>query len=186
MRYWPTAIMLVTLAGCGSTTLSTTATVPASSTPPASPTATQTPARCTEHGGLPDPACTPGALNLSVTQASIRSTICKRGWTATVRPPASYTEPLKIRQITQYGYADTRVADYEEDHYLPLELGGNPTSPLNLWPEPRTGSNGSPAKDRVENAARAAVCSGRMTLAAAQHQMLTDWETFGRQLGVAG
>ena len=34
-------------------------------------------------------------------------------------------------------YADTNpISDYEEDHLIPLELGGSPTSPLNLWPEP--------------------------------------------------
>ncbi|MGW4529241.1 hypothetical protein [Amycolatopsis sp. NPDC004378] len=41
---------------------------------------------------LPDPACTPGALNPDVTQASIGSTICVSGWTATIRPrPATPT-----------------------------------------------------------------------------------------------
>jgi hypothetical protein len=186
------AVAAIALAGCSSTPSSLTAPgTPSSSSSSAStpsssstPSSTATPGHCTEHNGLPDPACTPGALNQSVTQASIGSTICKRGWTATVRPPTSYTEPLKIRQIAQYGYADTRVSDYEEDHFLPLELGGSPTSPLNLWPEPHAGGTiGSAAKDRVENAARAAVCAGRVTLATAQHQMLTDWETFGRSLG---
>jgi hypothetical protein len=38
---------------------------------------------------LPDPACTPGALNPDVTQASIGSTICVSGWTATIRPPTA-------------------------------------------------------------------------------------------------
>ena len=35
------------------------------------------------------PALTPGALNPDVTPATIRRTICSRGWTKTVRPPTS-------------------------------------------------------------------------------------------------
>ena len=38
---------------------------------------------------------TPGVLNPAVTQPTIRATICKRGWTRTVRPPVSYTNALK-------------------------------------------------------------------------------------------
>lgn len=195
----------IALAACSSSTTSTSSTAPPSmstpsSAPPPPPTSTPTPAsvpvtptlpapapprHCRERHGLPDRTCTPGAINLSVTQASLASTICKAGWTATVRPPSSYTEPLKIRQITQYGYADTSLADYEEDHLVPLELGGSPASPANLWPEPHAGTYGSRAKDTVENAARAAVCNGRQTLAAMQHAMETNWETLARKLGVA-
>lgn len=67
---------------------------------------------------LPDPALTPGRLAASVTQANIHRTICVRGWTRTVRPPEWYTEKLKRRQIREYGYADRRLGDYEEDHLL--------------------------------------------------------------------
>src|SRR5581483_9064980 len=48
-------------------------------------------------------ARTPGALNPAVTQATIGATICRRGWTATVRPPGSYTNALKVQQMTAYG-----------------------------------------------------------------------------------
>lgn len=86
---------------------------------------------------LPDPFCQPGATYSVVTQSTINSTICVSGWTSTVRPPTSYTNPLKVTQIAQYGYSDTSTADYEEDHLIPLELGGSPTSALNLWPRLR-------------------------------------------------
>ena len=52
---------------------------------------------------LASPTLTPGALNPDVTQATIRSTICVRGWTTTVRPPSSYTSALKIEQLPRYG-----------------------------------------------------------------------------------
>lgn len=129
---------------------------------------------------LPDPACTPGATNPDVTQSSIDDTICRSGWTATVRPPESYTEPLKFRQMAAYGDAGS-ASGYEEDHLIPLELGGSPSSPLNLWPEPGASPN---PKDSVENAANRAVCDGKLSLAAAQSAIAADWITFGRQLGV--
>ena len=128
---------------------------------------------------LPDPACTPGATNPQVTQANIGQTICSYGWTRTVRPPESYTEPLKREQMSEYG--DTRpISDYEADHLIALELGGAPSDPHNLWPEPGSSPN---QKDDVESAANRAVCDGTMPLASAQHQIATDWVAFGRSLG---
>lgn len=133
---------------------------------------------------LPDPACTPGALNPDVTQATIGSTICVSGWTATIRPSTSYTNALKRQGIIDYGYTDTSLSDYEEDHFLPLELGGAPKDPANLWPEPHAGSENSYSKDSVENAVKKAVCAGRATLGDAQRAMLTDWTTAESVLGI--
>ncbi|WP_410675431.1 hypothetical protein [Amycolatopsis sp. cmx-4-68] len=133
---------------------------------------------------LPDPACTPGALNPDVTQSSIGSTICVSGWTATVRPPTSYTNALKRQGILDYSYTDTSMSDYEEDHFLPLELGGAPKDPRNLWPEPHAGSKNAYSKDAVENAVKKAVCAGQVTLTAAQNAMLTDWTTAKSVLGI--
>ena len=129
---------------------------------------------------LPDPGCTPGATNPQVTQANIATTICARGWTSTVRPPESYTESLKRAQMAEYGETQpTRT--YEEDHLIPLELGGAPSDPHNLWPQP--GSSPNP-KDDVEYAANRAVCGGTLTPADAQHQIATDWVALGRSLRV--
>jgi hypothetical protein len=115
---------------------------------------------------------TPGATNPDVTQSTIQATICVSGWTATVRPPTSYTNKLKILQIRQYGFTDTNPASYEEDHLLPLELGGAPRDPRNLWPEAYPGAHD---KDRAENSLHRQVCAGTVTLAHAQRQILTDW-----------
>jgi hypothetical protein len=138
---------------------------------------------------LPDPSCQPGATYSAVTQSTIGSTICVSGWTSTVRPPSSYTTALKITQIAQYGYSDTSTADYEEDHLIPLELGGNPTSVLNLWPEPRYDTGGttltSSSKDSVENKLKKAVCAGTVTLAAARSAIATNWMTALANLGLS-
>jgi len=112
------------------------------------------------------------ALNPSVTQATIGSTICVSGWTATIRPPSSYTSALKVQQIASEHLADTNPADYEEDHRVPLELGGAPSDPFNLSPELHPGSL---AKDSAENAAKVDVCAGRATLQAEQVAFVTAW-----------
>src|SRR3954469_13262589 len=51
---------------------------------------------------LADPVRTPGVLNPDVTQATIGSTICRHGWTRTIRPPVEYTDDLKHRQMRAY------------------------------------------------------------------------------------
>lgn len=128
---------------------------------------------------LPNRVQTPGDVNPKVTQSNVHSTICVPGWTATVRPPLSYTEPLKIRQLHS-GYAwrgDTRLADYEEDHLIPLELGGAPTSVKNLWPEPHLG--GAYVKDVLENVLKRDVCrvTNPLPLAVAQRAIADNWES---------
>ena len=87
---------------------------------------------------LPDPDRTPGTVNPAVTQDNIDATICVRGWAKSVRPPERYTETLKRKQIEEYGYTNHYLSSYEEDHLVPLELGGSPTNPRNLWPEPHS------------------------------------------------
>ena len=112
------------------------------------------------------PALTPGALNPDVTQASIRQTICSRGWTRTVRPPTSYTSALKLVQIREYGFTGG-PADYQEDHFISLELGGAPTDRKNLWPERRPRAD---HVDTLENDLNAKVCSGEISLAEGQRR----------------
>jgi hypothetical protein len=134
--------------------------------------------------GEPDPVLTPGTLNAAVTQGNIHATICVSGWTATIRPPTSYTNALKKTQIAQYGYTDTSLASYEEDHLISLELGGNPTDPKNLWPEPYTitladgRSTGAHVKDAFETKLKTQVCNGSLTLTEAQAEIGDHWVHF--------
>jgi hypothetical protein len=124
--------------------------------------------RCGSGGAtsavLASPTLTPGSLNPDVTQATLGSTVCRRGWTSTVRPPSSYTSALKVSQMRAYGESGP-PSGYQEDHLISLELGGNPTDSANLWPEPypRAGE-----VDQIENQLNAKVCSGALTLADAQ------------------
>jgi hypothetical protein len=109
---------------------------------------------------------TPGVLNPAVTPATVGSTICTHGWTSTVRPPTTYTSALKVRQMSEYGEAGSPGA-YQEDHLISLELGGDPTDPRNLWPEPYPRAA---QVDRIENELNAQVCSGGLSLADAQRR----------------
>jgi hypothetical protein len=121
---------------------------------------------------LPDPACTPGAINPQVTQANIQDTICKSGWTKTVRPPTSVTNKIKRQSDQAYGLATGTQG--ELDHEVSLELGGAPSDPRNLWVEPGKIPN---PKDAVENKLNQAVCSGLIPLATAQEAIATSWVT---------
>lgn len=114
-------------------------------------------------------------MNPAVTQATIRSTICQAGWTATIRPPASYTNSLKRQDLTAAGLSLGQSSLYELDHRVPLEVGGAPRDTPNLWIQPWAGTQGARAKDTLENRVRADVCSGRLTLAQGQAVFLGDW-----------
>jgi hypothetical protein len=132
---------------------------------------------------LPDPHCTPGATNPRVTQADLASTVCKSGYTATIRPPASITGSEKRASEKAYGFTG-KASTTEYDHLISLELGGDPNSPLNLWPEPnkaRAAGTTNP-KDAVENTLKGLVCDAvhgkpYLPLAKAQYLIATNWMT---------
>jgi len=136
-----------------------------------------TSSECHSVNGLPDPICTPGVADPHVTQENIQTTICLNGYTTKVRPSSRYTDALKQQQIKEYGYTDSRLADYEEDHLIPLELGGHPTDPKNLWPEPLNGVYPATQKDAVENSLHAKVCAGLMALDASRAAIAKNWES---------
>ena len=174
-------LLTLALASCGS--------IQASSTGPTGSLASSTgsltnisPTSCHTRGtglyALPDPQCTPGATNPNVTQANIQSTICKSGWTSTVRPPESVTEHEKYLSMAQYGYPSSMAGQLEYDHLIPLELGGATNSYLNLWPEidyPHAQGFDHNPKDELEYRMRQAVCSGKISLAEARQEIATNW-----------
>lgn len=125
----------------------------------------------------PDPHCTPGALNPAVTPATIGQTICRSGWTKTVRPPESITDREKEASIAAYGDSGS-TGDYEYDHFVPLELGGAVNDARNLWPEPGASPN---PKDAVEDELRREVCDGQMTLTKAQRAIAANWVALARK-----
>jgi hypothetical protein len=155
-------------------------------------------AECVPSGELPDRRCTPGAMDRRVTQASLATTACRPGWSASVRPPTSYTDPIKRAMlgtevvtlqlkgsggrpvdvtVRPYGpYAGGDPSDYELDHLVPIAgMGGDPWAIENLWLEAEPG--GRNEKDGMESRLRAAVCSGQVSLDDARQAFATDWRT---------
>ena len=118
---------------------------------------------------------TPGATNQDVTQGTIHSTICITGWTKTIRPPVDYTNRLKREQMAAWQLPGT-PADYQEDHLISLGIGGNPTDPRNLWPEPLPHAE---EVDTLERDLRLQVCDGKITLADAQRRIAEVKHTSG-------
>ncbi|MDA8197787.1 MAG: hypothetical protein M0019_11350 [Actinomycetota bacterium] len=146
---------------------------------------------CSAVGGdtpkaLPDRACTPGAIDVNISQANLSSTICSYGYTESLRPPYFLTEPVKYSLMKSYGYEGLELHSFELDHLIPLELGGASTY-QNLWPElnnyPAPGYLNS--KDIVENRLHLAVCDGVVSLAAAQSAIARDWITALQILGLS-
>jgi hypothetical protein len=123
---------------------------------------------------VPDPARTPGALNPDITAETFHQKICVEG-ASQYRPSASYTTGLKKLQLRDNGYRDRDPTEYEEDHLIPLSLGGHPRSPKNLWPQPWQGRWGAHEKDRLEVALYKAACRGEITLGEAQAAFTPDW-----------
>ncbi|MEV5841204.1 hypothetical protein AB0M32_04460 [Streptomyces sp. NPDC051985] len=136
-----------------------------------------------EHGEpLEDPKCTPGAISPAVTQANLNSTICRKGgYTSGVRPSTYVTGKEKKLNAVSYGYTGS-ASEAEYDHLISLQLGGDPNDYRNLWVEPadpghRSSQGVNNKKDPVETELHTAVCAGRVTLAAAQQAIVTDWTT---------
>lgn len=125
-------------------------------------------------GTLPD---YPGAINHTLTDPT--TTICNKNWsTSSIRPPTSYTNPLKAKRLAEFNakYGTTyKMADGELDHIISIELLGDPTDPNNLDFEPYNIPMGAHQKDSLENDLHRRVCNGSITVAEAQKEIRTDW-----------
>jgi hypothetical protein len=125
-------------------------------------------------GAISDLSTTPGAIDPTVTQSNIRQTICVPGYSRTVRPPSWYTSRLKHRQLAVEGIYG-RMHDFEEDHLIPLSVGGAPRDVRNLWPEPRFGFWNAEKKDQLEEVMHRMVCRREIPLVKAQDAFRRNW-----------
>lgn len=156
-------VLALTLAGCG---VSTSGSTSQSATNHQFGVQTKT-SGCVASGGLPDSACTPGALIDTAT----KDQICVSGYARTVR---NVPESEKIQAYQEYGIASHTTGEYEVDHLVSLELGGS-NDIANLWPELASPTPGFHQKDQVENYLHDQVCSGAISLHDAQIQIATNW-----------
>lgn len=137
------------------------------------PDSTPAPGTCHAQNGLPDPACTPGAV-----MTRDLHVIC--GTSTSGR--RNVTEGQKRRVRIAYGASQhPPVGSFEIDHLVSLELGGS-NSVLNLWPEPAAPKPGFHEKDQVENELHREVCAGTLSLDSAVHVIATNWLAVYRRL----
>jgi hypothetical protein len=122
---------------------------------------------------LPDPVCTPGATNPQVSAETLYSTVCQKGYSASIRPPRDITDAEKRANAAAYGY-NGPLGHAEYDHLISLALGGDPNDPRNLWVEPQASPN---TKDDIEFRLIQLVCQRRVPLADAPAAIAADWTT---------
>ena len=122
---------------------------------------------CVVNGGLPDSACTPGAVITTATKEQI----CVPGYSKTVRNVPS-TEKAQV--YAEYGIASHSSGQYEVDHLVSLELGGS-NDISNLWPEAANPTPGFHQKDGEENTLHSKVCNGSISLQQAQQEIAQNW-----------
>lgn len=124
---------------------------------------------------IPDHNRTPGAIDPEITQENIARTVCVPGYTKTIRPTSSYINKLKARQMREQDLPGA-AQDYHEDHVVPLCVGGHPSDPRNLWPEPVAGRWSTSVKDQLESSVCRQVCRGDITLEEGRAIFLAlDW-----------
>ena len=132
---------------------------------------------------IPDPACTPGAVNPTVTRAILQGgefrTRCERD-TATAAHEKATT--YAAYNIAHPANNTGRNQVCELDHLISLEIGGADTLD-NIWPQ--CGPDGVELdqryfkiKDNVENYLAAEVRAGDISLACAQHGIAANWPQY--------
>jgi hypothetical protein len=132
---------------------------------------------------IPDPLCTPGGINPSITSGMLRDsgfrTRCVRNCeTSEARKHVTYSWYSIHKPRSNSG--DHQVC--ELDHLVPLELGGA-DGLANIWPKCGPDSTVLKSryfkvKDRVENYLADEVKAGRIPLDTAQRGIASDWTQF--------
>jgi hypothetical protein len=136
------------------------------------------------HGyPIPDPTCTPGAINPTVTLQVLQSgqfkTGCERDRASSAKEKSGTYAEYNIEHPE-----DNRGQKQmcELDHLVSLELGGADTVD-NIWPQ--CGPDGVPLakryfkiKDSVENYLAARVRAGEISLEDAQRGIAKDWTQY--------
>jgi hypothetical protein len=142
---------------------------------------------CTIHTNngfpVPDPNCTPGAINPTLTIEVLRD----RSFTTRCIRDAATQEVEKATTYEWYNLPHPsnnsgESQSCELDHLISLELGGADTLD-NIWPQCGPSGVSLPQrffkeKDTVENFLAMQVREGRMDLSEAQKGVATDWTQF--------
>ena len=120
----------------------------------------------TSLASSPNPKLTPGVA-LPLTEAIVCSTVPAK------RSHAQLSNVGK-EIFAKYGIRDPEQGHYELDYLIDPELGGSDDA-RNLWPQPYFAPWNAHVKDALEAHLRELVCTGKLTLTEAQHDISTDW-----------
>jgi hypothetical protein len=124
-------------------------------------------AKVEENKFLPNPTMTPGTRFPRVTKQQI----CTVGYTKTVRD----VKESKKKAVFSLYNTDRTKDEYEVDHLISLQLGGN-NDLGNLWPQSYTTQPwNARIKDKLENKLNDEICKGRLSMKEAQQRISTDW-----------
>lgn len=142
---------------------------------------------CRRIEALPDPKCNFPLENKDI---SLKELCHPRFRTKMIRPPTSYTTPLKLKQMKRYGFTvpdpkgkcmknSNNPKCYQLDHLWPLFAKGHSTDKKNLWPQSLhlniDGRDaGTITKNRLAVKLHNLLCSGKITTEQIK-QGLTDW-----------
>lgn len=121
--------------------------------------------------GTPEAVSAP-VLNPDVAQGTIQETICRPGYTHSVRPATSFTNKIKRRLMREEGIRESDTSEWALDHILALTLGGHPRQLANLQ---LLTQHDNSRKSRIEVKLTCFVCTGQMSLEQAQTEVVADW-----------
>jgi hypothetical protein len=120
-----------------------------------------------DEAAIPNRSLTPGA-----TRQVTMSEVCSVPREEVI---GHVSVSLRQKVLQEYGIANAHPADYEIDYLIAPRLGGIEDI-RNLWPEPYQARVwNARVKDALEERLHEMVCSGKLDLATAQHDIATDW-----------
>ncbi|HTX40023.1 MAG TPA: zf-HC2 domain-containing protein [Bryobacteraceae bacterium] len=117
------------------------------------------------EGPKPTPALTPGE-----TRPVTIEQVCRNSQAEVITQVSDETRRAVFTEYAIYAHRD----DFEVDYLITPDLGGS-RSIRNLWPQPYNARWNARVKDRLEQRLHDLVCTGKVDLSTAQHDLAADW-----------
>ncbi len=134
---------------------------------------------CVIQDALPDPECTPGAVDPNVTPEQV----CAAGYSEAVHDEVS--EALKEQVYRAYNIPKGERGKWQVDHFISVGVGGADDI-SNLWIQRKDPRPGYHEKDRLETILHNRICGvgryGPLTLAEAQLMEASNWVAAWQEL----
>jgi hypothetical protein len=127
-----------------------------------------------------DPHCAPGLLNPAAA-AHPKVTICARSWLAAAQrsaPSAQHDNDQLDKLLIEYQLPGSPLT-YTIAHVVPIEDGGSPISPLNLYPLPIEGYGGAETQAIIADQLHQQICAGKTPVQRAAQLLEGDWLSQG-------